>query len=416
MRYDVVLIGGGLSSLVSGIILQRSGRKCLMVSAGQNALHFSSGSFGILSRLPDGTPVERPLDEAESLPAGHPYSKIGGSGLRDLAGGIVPFFASCGVRLHGGVETNGWRLTPTGSMKPAALALDEVALFPSKDYKIGHKALIVNIEGFLDFNSEFIARGLRERGTDCRLETVSLPETEHLRKNPTEMRSVNIARVMDREEVRTAFLFAVRSLLRGEDVIVMPEVFGFADTSAIVKVSEAFPATVLFVGTVPPSVPGMRTQMLLKKAFESSGGMLLPGDEVLGGEISDGRVKSILTVNLGSVSVEADDFILSTGSFFGKGIVSGPGTVYEPVFGLDTVYETDRSKWYDEDFFARQEYLSFGVDTDGRFRAKKGGKVIENLYVTGSELSGANPLYEGSGAGIAILSAMQVAREILNGN
>lgn len=156
--------------------------------------------------------------------------------------------------------------------------------------------------------------------------------------------------------------------------------------------------------------------MLLKKAFESSGGMLLPGDEVLGGEISDGRVKSIRTVNLGSISVEADDFILSTGSFFGKGIVSGPGTVYEPVFGLDTVYETDRSKWYDEDFFARQEYLSFGVDTDGRFRAKKGGKVIENLYVTGSELSGANPLYEGSGAGIAILSAMQVAREILNGN
>ena len=416
MRYDTIIIGGGLSSLVSGIILQRSGRKCLMVSAGQNALHFSSGSFGILSRLPDGTPVERPLDEAVNLPDDHPYSKIGEAGLRALAGEIVPFFASCGVRLHGGVETNGWRLSPTGSMKPAALALDEVALFPSKDYKIGHRALIVNIEGFLDFNSEFIAKGLELRGTACRLETVSLPETEHLRKSPTEMRSVNIARAMDREDVRNRFLFSVRSLLRGEDVIVLPEVFGFADTSAIVKVSEAFSATVLFVGTVPPSVPGMRTQMVLKKAFEASGGMLLPGDVVLGGEISDGKVGSIRTANLGSINVEADDFILSTGSFFGKGIISGPGNVYEPVFGLDTVFETDRSKWYDKDFFARQEYLSFGVDTDRNFRAKKEGKVIENLYVTGSELSGANPLYEGSGAGIAILSAMQVADNILKGN
>mgnify|MGYP002939344405 CR=1 FL=1 len=33
MRFDVVLIGGGLSSLVCGIKLQKAGRKCLMVSA-----------------------------------------------------------------------------------------------------------------------------------------------------------------------------------------------------------------------------------------------------------------------------------------------------------------------------------------------------------------------------------------------
>ena len=31
MRFDVVLIGGGLSSLVCGIKLQKAGRKCLMV-------------------------------------------------------------------------------------------------------------------------------------------------------------------------------------------------------------------------------------------------------------------------------------------------------------------------------------------------------------------------------------------------
>lgn len=77
MKFDVVLIGGGLSSLVCGIRLQKAGKKCLMVSAGQNALHFSSGAFGLLGKLPDGTDVDDPLSAMEALPPEHPYSKIG---------------------------------------------------------------------------------------------------------------------------------------------------------------------------------------------------------------------------------------------------------------------------------------------------------------------------------------------------
>ena len=99
MKFDVILIGGGLSSLVCGIRLQKAGRRCLMVSAGQNALHFSSGAFGLLGSLPDGTAVQYPLEAIPSLPAGHPYAKIGVGKIAEYAAMAPGFFESCGVHL-----------------------------------------------------------------------------------------------------------------------------------------------------------------------------------------------------------------------------------------------------------------------------------------------------------------------------
>lgn len=420
MRFDTIIVGGGMSSLVCGIKLQKAGKKCLIVSAGQNALHFSSGTFGLLAKLPDGTEVDDPLSAIPSLPAEHPYSKMGIDAVAGYAAATPKFFEDCGVELHpvgssssDGTLRNGYRITGMGTMKPAWLAMRDVDLFGSKEEVIGKKALIINFAGFLDFNTRFIAEGLEKKGLECRIERIVIKDVDNLRKNPSEMRSVNIARVVSHEAVWKEFAHTVQGLLKGEDVVILPEVFGLLDPKVPGWLREMIPARVVFIGTMPPSVSGIRAQMQLKKAFEAAGGTFLMGDEVLDPEFEGGKVVSVRTANLGALRISADSFVLASGNLFGKGLVASPHNVAEPVFGLDVVYPADRSDWFDKDFSNVQNYLGFGVRTGNDFRPFRDGEVVENLYVIGSEVGGCNPLSEGCGAGVAIFTAMNVADKLV---
>ncbi|MBR2497827.1 MAG: FAD-binding protein, partial [Parabacteroides sp.] len=127
----------------------------------------------------------------------------------------------------------------------------------------------------------------------------------------------------------------------------------------------------------------------------------------------DGKLKSIQTTNHGNMKFEADHFVLATGSFFSHGIVASPDKVYEPILGLDVDAEGSRSEWYDRNLFKPQPYMKFGVSTDANFRVKKEGKTLSNMYAVGAVLSGFNPIKEGCGAGVSILTYLSVAHEIL---
>ena len=299
-----------------------------------------------------------------------------------------------------------------GSFREVALTLDDVAVFP--ETHVAEKALIVNYTGFHDFYGTFLAEALEKNGTSCRIRFVRIPEMEHLRLSPSEMRSVNIARAMDEHWEKV--VSDVRLLHKDEDLIILPQVFGLKDLSVLDRIRTAFPARVAFIGTMPPSVPGIRTQMLLKRRFEVLGGTFLMGDEVTSAAMHEGIVSSVTTRNLDTARLFADHFILATGGYFSKGLVATPTLVNEPLFGLDIDYPEDRNAWYDTDFFADQPYLDFGVKTDGALRAMKDGKPVQNLYAIGSILGNTRKADYGTAAGLAIRTAFAVADTIKGGN
>ena len=414
MKYDTIIIGGGLAGLVCGLRLQKAGKKCAIVSAGQSALHFSSGSFDLLGRLPDGTVVENPVQAMKQLGDEHPYTIIGYDKVAAYAAAAPAMFADFGIAASGSAEANTWRITPTGERKPSWLTLGDFTPMATKNEKVGDKVLIVNILGYLDFNTKFLADSFEKQGSVCRIASVKLEEMERLRKNPSEMRATNIARVMDREDVWKKAAEQVKNLVKDEDTVVLPAVFGLKNPAVPEYIRKALGMKTVFVATMPPSVPGIRTQMTLKAEFEKAGGRFLLGDTVKGAEFDkDGRIESIETANFGDIRMYADNFVLATGSFFSKGMIATPSKVYEPVFGIDLCYGESRSEWFDKNFWNKQNYISYGAKVNSNLNPSIENKTIENLYVIGSLLGGSNTLYEGSGGGIAIVSAMAAADAIL---
>jgi glycerol-3-phosphate dehydrogenase subunit B len=372
MKFDVVIVGGGLAGMVAGISLQKAGLSSAIISGGQNALHFFSGTF-------------------ESLEA--PDARL------------ATLFQEAGVQVH---YKEGVRLMPLGTFRPSALSLEDISLFESP--QIGRRALIVNFPGYHDFFSSFLAEGLEKQGLECRIRFISLPELEQLQLSPSEMRSVQIARKMDR--VWEKVVQEVRLLLKDEDTVVLPQVFGLLDPSVPGRIRQGIPAQVVFAGTMPPSVPGIRTQMLLKRRYEVLGGTFLGGDEAIEAHIHDGVVHSVVTRNLDSHYIEGKWFILATGGYFSKGLRTNPFEVSEPVFGLDVESAPDRNDWYNPSFAGDQPYMGYGVKTDATLHAFREGAPLQNLFAIGSVLGGTRPEF-GTAAGQAIRTAFAVSDEII---
>ncbi len=407
MKFDTVIIGGGLSGLACGIRLQKKGVKCAIISAGQSALHFFSGSFELLNRLPDGTAVSNPVAAVAQLDANHPYKKLGGD-FEKYADEAKQLLADSGVDVEGEATKNQFRLTPMGTMKPAWLSLADFNRYDSLDAFKGKKVVVANIAGFLDFNMKFVTDALETVGAQCKQELINIDEVERLRKSPTEMRATNIARVLDKENVHNQLLTILKNYSIGVDVVVLPAVVGLSSQKLVKALRKEVPSAVL-APTMPPSVSGIRTQQQLRREFERLGGVFMLGDSVVRGEFAGSKVKAVYTVNHAENGIVADNYILTTGSFFSNGLVAHSAEVVEPVFGLDVDYDKDRANWCDQQFFNKQNYQTFGVATDDNFRVKKDGETVANLYAAGSVLSGYNALYEGSGAGVALLSALFVA-------
>ncbi|GDX05860.1 glycerol-3-phosphate dehydrogenase subunit GlpB [Buttiauxella sp. A111] len=413
MRFDSLIIGGGLAGLVCGIRLAEDGLRCAIISRGQSALHFSSGSLDLLAELPDGTPVTSPINALDVLnkqAPEHPYSLMGAENVRRFAAESEALLARCHLNLQGSYQQNHQRITPLGTQRATWLSPEEI---PTTT--LGWKRItVVGIAGFLDFQPELVAGSLTENHIEVRTAELTLPALDTLRNNPSEFRAANIARVLDMPEQQRLLIEELKALAINTDGLFLPACLGSEDSQAWQAISRQLPCPLRLLPTLPPSVLGMRMHHQLRRRFLQLGGIMMPGDTVLRTQIEQQKVTAVFTRNHAEVPLQSNNVILASGSFFSNGLEAKFSGIREPIFGLDIRAPEQRDAWCKEDFFIPQPYLQAGVTVDEHFQPRLNGQRIENLYAIGSILAGFDPIQQGCGAGVSMTGALHVARQIID--
>ncbi|MBE1237201.1 glycerol-3-phosphate dehydrogenase subunit GlpB [Phaeovibrio sulfidiphilus] len=423
MRYDVIVIGAGLAGLVAGLRVLEGGRSCALVNAGQSALHFSSGAFDFLGHLPDGTPVSRAPDALEALAdqaPDHPYALLGRQRTLELGQRAEAFLRDRGLALDGSLAAgNRLRITPLGTTVPTWLGASEaLGLDPATGALPWKRLLVATVEGFLDLGADVLSSHLAATGatTEAAIRSASLrlPVLDRLRTNPSEFRSVNIARVLDHPEALATLAAELAPLARDVDAVVLPACLGFRSNEPVATLSRQIGVPVRVVPTLPPSLIGARFSRILLNRFLADGGVCMNGDRVTGHDWNGPSLARIYTASHEDIPLEADDFVLATGSFFSGGLTSGPHAVRETLFDLDLrEAPQDRAAWTSASVFDPQPYMHYGVRTDATLRGQLNGNPVPNLHVAGLVLGGFDPVHLGCGGGVALVTALAVADRIL---
>ena len=429
MKFDNIVIGGGMAGLSAALRLAEAGQRTLLMASGQSALHFSSGSVDLL----DG-----PGDPRTALPAflaahpEHPYGKVG---LANIAASLADLQRHCaleGLALFR-QEHNHQRLTPIGTLKATWLSPDTCACVT--DAPVPNSLLLATLEGFRDFHPALAAANLatQPRFAHCRVLTgeIRLPQLAEFSRNPHEFRSADIARLFDKQtgdkqrgdkpDLLADLAREITRMVRecGEPScrhIVLPACLSLGLVGPrLAELEKRTGCTIREVATMPPSLIGMRMQEALKRRFLALGGTFLTSERVLGARYEGDRVIGVHSQNGDDQLFEADNFVLASGSFFSRGLESRLGGIREPIFDADVLSLPERDAWAGRRLFDHHPFMGFGVKTDSQLRVLRGGKPLANLYGAGSVLAHYDPVKEGSGSGVAVATGWQVAGHILAG-
>jgi glycerol-3-phosphate dehydrogenase subunit B len=414
---DVVIVGSGLAGLSTAVRLAEDGARVAVVAAGGATLSWAGGPLDIAAAPPDGTPREGVANLA-ARPA-HPYAVL----AADIEAAVAWFgetMARGGLPYEGDLDRP-LRPLPTalGATRPAAIVPAGMAA-ALEPWRPGEGLVVMGIQGDKDLWPAAVAAGLRQAfaagsGPDpasITAVTVAIPDLADRRNRS----ALDLAHRFDEPRRRATLLAHMSRALDGGPSgpcrIALPAALGLEDhAAALAAARDALGGPVFELPMVPPSIPGLRLQAVLRRRLLALGGRILLGEAVARVELDAGRVaRVILPAAARELTIRAPALVLATGGLTGGGLVALPsGGLRETVLGLP-VEAPPEADWLAgrADAPGGHPIALAGIRTDAQLRpvAPAGVRIV------GSLLAGQRYVDERCGDGVALASAWRAAASL----
>lgn len=409
----VIVIGAGLSGLMSALALADAGLRPLVLAKGYGTTHWTGGTVDVLAsrRYPD-VPLHEALHRLITEHPTHPYARVGWDGIAAALDRFRQVMETARYPYVGGLERNVVLPTALGALRPTALL---PATMAAGDVRLGGEMLIAGFHELRDFYPPMAADKLRDQGIAARGVYLTLPPAYKRLDYTTR----SFAMWFERPDFRQQVGQQLRELRGSATRIGMPAVLGLRDPLGVINDLQRYSGAQIFeIPTLPPSIPGMRLMNIFQQAISAAGGRLQIGSEVLRGTGCNGTLSHIYSEAAAREqehTVQA--CVLATGGIAGGGITADfRGIVRETALNLPLQAPESRADWFASRFLHSEGHPIFnaGVATDVQFRPLNaaGQVVYQNVRVAGMALAVGDPMEDRAVTGIAVATGWHVGVQL----
>lgn len=315
--YDVVVVGQGLTGLLSAIWLREQGNQVALVSQGTGKILQSTGLMDVAPGM--GEKENSMAKESSAVAATEKFKSL----LNKL-----------GNPYQGQLKKPVPIVTGSGYVKWTNLYPQTITPIPEKG-----RVIIVGFQEIADFRPIYVKGNLQKERPDLQIETMTVRLGSGSLRTMTQL---DAARALEKEDVRLSVCKQIKREMAEQQIdvsqlFVFPASLGVNSWETVLQdLEESLGAAVTEAPGMPPNATAVRLYEALKKEAVRRGVRFYIDTQVQGCHVEQKRVKS-LTIKTANRITELSglNYIIASGGVLGGGLEVTSSGLKDQVLGLE---------------------------------------------------------------------------------
>lgn len=315
--YDVVVVGQGLSGLLSAIWSKEFSEKVALVAQGTGKIIQSTGLMDV---TPGNEKTGNTIIDAK------------------LAEQAIEKFTDLMNKLNypyqGSLNTTVPVVTGAGFVKYTNLYPETITPLPST----GH-VIIVGFEEIADFQPTYVKGNLQSECPELKIDTLKVQLGEKSLRTLTQL---DAARLLDRQEVRNRVIEQIKQQMVEQNIeqprlFIFPASLGVTNWKTVVQdFHEALGTPVTEAPGMPPNATAIRLHEALRKEAVRLGIRFYLDTQVKGSTIENNTVKSLTIKNSSkTMQLEGANYVIAGGGVLGGGLTVTAKGLEDTILGTE---------------------------------------------------------------------------------